>query len=691
MTGGLLQLVTSGQEDVYLTIKPQITFFKKVYYRHTNFATELRQIFPDQQAEFGENITFTLDNNGDALYKCYLQIDLPILSFSNNSITDTHYTTMINNIQSRLNNNISNYTNSYTTLKSYVDIVIILYRQLKSSIAINNITITNLQNIVQTFNNQYSVKINQTKSNIDINVYQMINIPQYILNINQLIGPKDTVTTITVQTISTNLDNLYNAMIYWLKYYYNLIQVNTNQLNNTNLNFNWAEYLGHNFFTYFRLDVGGVEIMSYDNDYLHIQQTHTVKQEYQDNYYKMIGNIPELNTFNNQPKGGNKIIVPLLFWFCKDIGSSLPLIAMQYQTVTITTRVNKINKIICFENWGQMYNNLLIVTEYYDYNNITINSNLVYSKYNIDLDNKMITYNCTIVNSTLLQNKYPNLSGDDINYILSFGTDDTINQNQWIYFMTQINQTLSIKMELYNSFINYNLLYSQIELPNITLLGEYIFMDEIERVKFATSKLEYIIENIDMDIYNVTSQPVFNCELSFTKPVKELYWYIQPNIFTIGLSQYGQNTDLLYDVSSYLPNIISTQSLKLDQYEILFVRAPNGYQSSSSSQPNQNDLNYYFNMLPYKYLNNNLPSGVYYHTFSLYPEETQPSGTANFSIVKSKQYNITINSNFIDSYYNNTDINNLNLNNTNMTLKFISKAYNIFVVERGRAELLFTL
>ena len=138
---------------------------------------------------------------------------------------------MINNIQSRLNNNISNYTNSYTTLKSYIDIVIILYRQLKSSIAINNITITNLQNIVQTFNNQYSVKINQTKSNIDINVYQMINIPQYILNINQLIGPKDTVTTITVQTISTNLDNLYNAMIYWLKYYYNLIQVNTNQLN----------------------------------------------------------------------------------------------------------------------------------------------------------------------------------------------------------------------------------------------------------------------------------------------------------------------------------------------------------------------------------------------------------------------------------------------------------------------------
>ena len=72
MTGGLLQLVTSGQEDIYLTIRPEITFFKKVYYRHTNFATELKQIYPDQQSEFAQDITFTIINNGDALHRCYL-------------------------------------------------------------------------------------------------------------------------------------------------------------------------------------------------------------------------------------------------------------------------------------------------------------------------------------------------------------------------------------------------------------------------------------------------------------------------------------------------------------------------------------------------------------------------------------------------------------------------------------------
>ena len=40
MTGGLLQLAAYGAQDVYLTGNPQITFFKVVYRRHTNFSLE---------------------------------------------------------------------------------------------------------------------------------------------------------------------------------------------------------------------------------------------------------------------------------------------------------------------------------------------------------------------------------------------------------------------------------------------------------------------------------------------------------------------------------------------------------------------------------------------------------------------------------------------------------------------------
>ena len=46
MGGGLMQLVAYGAQDIYLTGNPQITFFKVVYRRHTNFSMEsIKQTF----------------------------------------------------------------------------------------------------------------------------------------------------------------------------------------------------------------------------------------------------------------------------------------------------------------------------------------------------------------------------------------------------------------------------------------------------------------------------------------------------------------------------------------------------------------------------------------------------------------------------------------------------------------------
>ena len=50
MGGGLIQLVAYGAQHMYLTGNPQITFFKVVYRRHTNFAIEsIKQLFTGTQ------------------------------------------------------------------------------------------------------------------------------------------------------------------------------------------------------------------------------------------------------------------------------------------------------------------------------------------------------------------------------------------------------------------------------------------------------------------------------------------------------------------------------------------------------------------------------------------------------------------------------------------------------------------
>jgi len=76
MGGGLMQLVAYGAQDIYLTGNPQITFFKVVYRRHTNFAMEaIEQVF-NGVANFGNKVVCTIARNGDLVGRMYLEIDL---------------------------------------------------------------------------------------------------------------------------------------------------------------------------------------------------------------------------------------------------------------------------------------------------------------------------------------------------------------------------------------------------------------------------------------------------------------------------------------------------------------------------------------------------------------------------------------------------------------------------------------
>jgi hypothetical protein len=73
MGGGLMQLVAYGAQDIYLTGNPQITFFKVVYRRHTNFSTEtIEQSVNGAKITDGGSGTVTVSRNGDLVYKVYI-------------------------------------------------------------------------------------------------------------------------------------------------------------------------------------------------------------------------------------------------------------------------------------------------------------------------------------------------------------------------------------------------------------------------------------------------------------------------------------------------------------------------------------------------------------------------------------------------------------------------------------------
>lgn len=721
MTGGLLQIVTSGKQDIYLTINPEITFFKKVYRRHTNFSVELIKVNSENASEFN-NITSFIINNGDAINRCYIEVQLPNLVFPDTFITNPEYINKksadLKNLQLKYND----WLNYYTNLLEYVNIEVNLYRILYNFLQTDNITINTLQNQVSQFNfvnknakDQYINKINQS-------VFILIDISGYINSINLLITNEiiiDATKYINSKTILNNINSLYENMNNYLNYYHSkyifYYQQYTNKLSGTNINFNYAQYLGHNIFDYISLEIGGQEFIRYSNNVLHINQMHNITSDNMDNYLDMIGHTPELYTFNSNPKGNRKILIPLIFWFNKDTGSSLPLVGLQYSTIVVNVKLKNIGSFICFENYEQMFTDMLTIT----INNTStfiLNKNLIYKDYKFNISDKSITYNCDYINNELLLNKFPDLSDSEISTILiNNGTKYTlnqitkllhpgmsdveiskkngkngdktqfiINQMQWVHFMINIKNsiytTLASKVASYYPYINFNMYYSMIPQPSLSLITEVIYLDDIEREKFADSKLEYVIETFNEDVYTITSLNYFDCELSFIKPCKEILWYLQPQIFIDGLSSYGQNISLLYDNSAYfINNPILSQSLTLNHIDVLIPKV---------------NMNYYTFLLSYKYLNNTLPNGIYYNSFCLYPEETQPSGSVNLTVMKGKQYRLQYNSNFVNEINNfvlNLNNSSMNINrNTNFILRFISKSYDLFIVNKGSANLLFT-
>ena len=76
MGGGLMQLVAYGAQDVYLSGNPQITFFKVVYRRHTNFSVEPIQQTWNGAADFGRTVTCNINRNGDLITNMYVAVKL---------------------------------------------------------------------------------------------------------------------------------------------------------------------------------------------------------------------------------------------------------------------------------------------------------------------------------------------------------------------------------------------------------------------------------------------------------------------------------------------------------------------------------------------------------------------------------------------------------------------------------------
>ena len=95
----------------------------------------------------------------------------------------------------------------------------------------------------------------------------------------------------------------------------------------------WHPYLGHNLIEEVSIEIGGQTIDKHYGTWLNIWNELTQTSEKESGYKKMVGHTTDMTTDDSSATPEYTMYIPLQFWFCRNPGLALPLIALQYHEV----------------------------------------------------------------------------------------------------------------------------------------------------------------------------------------------------------------------------------------------------------------------------------------------------------------------------------------------------------------------
>jgi hypothetical protein len=167
-------------------------------------------------------------------------------------------------------------------------------------------------------------------------------------------------------TISRNGDLAYRTYLQVTLPEINQQMANTGSTANDGVYARWLDFPGEQMISQVEVEIGGQRIDRQYGDWMHIWNQLTLTSEQQRGYYKMVGNTTQLTfitdpSFNdvdgpcesNAPRQvcaprnalpETTLYVPFQFWYCRNPGLALPLIALQYHEVKINLDIRPIDE-----------------------------------------------------------------------------------------------------------------------------------------------------------------------------------------------------------------------------------------------------------------------------------------------------------------------------------------------------------
>jgi hypothetical protein len=585
-TGGLINISTRGHGDIFLIGSPQITFYKMLYRRYTNFAMETFSIEFTDRPDFEKTIEMSAPRIGDLIHKGYLNIKIPKFEINHSDVgIDTSWINFNqNNIETQNYQIIKN-----THMPILTEIIRIINRVKDSA----NITYTDMisdvttylsQNGNQTILNNYNTLLNTEYIRSGVtNPKRYLLIPtssnlSYIINNIDLDRLFSEAQNIALQTYpdtssveySTEINRIMKQFIsqamdrgffickqvqdYFYEQHLIYLQ-NRSNYTSRNIKFAWVEYLGHSIIEHIDIYIGGKRIDRHLGVWLSIIHQLTYKSEQIDIYNRLIGNLSILTNFDYDEKPSYDLYIPLSFWFNKYNGLSFPLIAMQYLDLRFEVKLRKIEEVAYFEKI-----------------------------YRVVVNNEQ-----KIMTATLLD----------------FVRTKSVDSEK--YTIGEIEEIEDINLrDIWDD--------KGKELVGKLLL-DYVYLDNNERQKFARSGHEYLIEYIQHLVFENVQQIEYNAKMDFLNPSKELIWVIHKDVHSSNPTGCTKCKWENFSTGSSGKNPIVNASISF-----------NGYTRASKQVGD-----YYNFYQPYVYHKISPNVGINLYSFCLFPLKIQPTGTANFS------------------------------------------------------------
>jgi hypothetical protein len=313
----------------------------------------------------------------------------------------------------------------------------------------------------------------------------------------------------------------------------------------------WVNSIGHAILKIIDVEIGGVVIDRQYGLWMEIWGELTTPAGKKAGYNSMIGKSDHPVNLDNG--GALDLYVPIYFWFCRNVGLSLPLIAIQSQEVRINVTFRQ-------------YQELIIST----------------------------------TGAPIITNNNP--------------------------------------LEIVQTWFDI----------------DYIFLEDDERKVFAKNNHQYLIEQLQVYATSLTSNGLRqdptdpnkmtripdlnqNILLDFNHPVKELYWVIQ-NSTVLSVYPYGGNEWYNFSTQSYKNGKVNGTDPMI-RGKLIF---------EGQELFNTKDAKFFRTVVPYQ-RHTNVPNNfIYVYSFSLNPEEFQPSGACNFSRIDSQMLYLEISDQLID-------------------------------------------